>query len=359
MPRIYLDWNATAPLRREARSAMIAAMDMPGNPSSVHAEGRAAMEIVENARTDVATLVGCEPAEVIFTSGATEAAGVLAHRPAGRAVMVEGTAHDCLLSHLDAGDTPDFPPGHGHVLAMGLADGETGIVSDMPERVDGKWLRGAVRADHLLLDITQAAGRIPLSLGRTGADMAILSAHKLGGPKGVGALILRGDLEIEPLQKGGGQETGRRSGTENLVGIAGFGAAATAALRDLASGVWEEVEKLRNILEKALEESAKDIIIVGKEANRLPNTSCFAVPDWKGETQVMAMDLAGFAVSAGAACSSGKVKSGRVLKAMGYDGRVASSAIRVSLGPATSWDDLKLFADAWGAAYGRRKARAA
>jgi len=152
---------------------------------------------------------------------------------------------------------------------------------------------------------------------------------------------------------------GRRSGTENVVGIAGFGAAAEAAAQDLADGVWTNVEKLRNILEKALEESVGETIFVGKDANRLPNTSCFAVPGWKGETQVMAMDLAGFAVSAGSACSSGKVKSGRVLKAMGYDGRVASSAIRVSLGPATSGDDVMRFAKAWIAAYDRRKARAA
>ena len=189
--------------------------------------------------------------------------------------------------------------------------------------------------------------------------MAIVSAHKMGGPKGVGALILRSGLDINALQQGGGQEMGRRSGTENVIGIAGFGAAAEAAMRDVDVGVWGEVEKLRNILEKALEESEKDTIFVGKDANRLPNTSCFAFPGWKGETQVMQMDLAGFAISAGSACSSGKVKASRVLKAMGYDDQVAGSAIRVSLGPTTTEEEVLRFAEAWTKACRKHKARKA
>ena len=357
--RAYLDWNATAPLRPEAREAMIAAMEVAGNPSSIHAEGRKARALVERARAQVAVAVGCKPAEVIFTSGATEAAGVLADPLPGAAVMVQDTAHDCLWSHLDLGPLDDRADGPGHTLAMGLANGETGAITEPPAQRDGLWPYGAAVAQWLLLDAVQAVGKIPFSFAWSGADMALVSAHKLGGPKGVGALILRDGTDIEPLARGGGQEMGRRSGTENVIGIAGFGAAAEAAMRDLAEGTWNRVEKLRDSLEAALASGAKETIFVGKDSTRLPNTSCFAVPGWKGETQVMQMDLAGFAVSAGAACSSGKVKTSRVLSAMGYDERTAGSAIRVSLGPATTEDEVARFAEAWLARHAKRQTRAA
>lgn len=341
--RVYLDWNATAPLRPEARDAMLAALDVAGNPSSVHAEGRRARGIVERARGQVAALVGCKPGEVVFTSGATEAAGVLAHVPPHGAVCVEDTAHDAVFAHFDL---THVATGH-NVLAMGLANSETGVITDPPEKTDDGWPYGAYHAASLFLDVTQAVGRIPWSFHWSGADLACLSAHKLGGPKGVGALIVRDGLDIGAIQKGGGQELGRRSGTENVAGIAGFGAAAEAAMRDLDAGVWAEVEKLRNILESTLASGAKETIFVGIDAPRLPNTSCFATPGWKGETQVMQMDLAGFAVSSGSACSSGKVKAPRVLRAMGLDDRAAESALRVSLGPATTEDDVLRFAEAW------------
>jgi cysteine desulfurase len=357
--RVYLDWNATAPLRPEARAAMAAAMDVVGNPSSVHAEGRAAKAVVERAREEVARAVGCKPAEVVFTSGATEAASVLSRRPEGHAVLVQETAHDALWSHLDLNGTAVRPHGPGHTLAMGLANSETGVVTQPPAKVDGQWPCGAFRADRFLLDVTQAVGRIPVSFAWSGADLAVLSAHKLGGPKGVGALILRDGLEIPALATGGGQEMGRRSGTENVIGIAGFGAAIAAAMRDLEAGIWGRVEKLRNILETTLASGAQETIFVGNDAERLPNTSCFAVPGWKGETQVMQMDLAGFAVSAGSACSSGKVRESRVLRAMGFGEEVARSAIRVSLGPATTEDEVRRFAEAWLKAYGRHRAKAA
>lgn len=353
--RVYLDWNATAPLRNEARAAMVAAMDVAGNPSSVHGEGRAAKAIVERARGQVAAAVGCDVSEVIFTSGATEAAAVLAGLPDGHAVFVEDTAHECLWAHADFSAETEA----GHTLAMGLANGETGVVSDLPEKVDGRWPFGACAADWLLLDVTQAVGRVHFAFNWSGADFAILSAHKLGGPKGVGALILRSGLDIDPLLRGGGQELGRRSGTENIIGIAGFGAAIEAAMADLANDVWAEVEKLRNILENRLASGAKDTIFVGKDRPRLPNTSCFATPGWKGETQVMQMDLAGFAISAGSACSSGKVKASRVLAAMGLSDDLAGCAVRVSMGPMTTEDDINRFADAWLAAHNRMRARAA
>jgi cysteine desulfurase len=358
--RIYLDWNATAPLRPEARAAMLDAMDAVGNPSSVHAEGRAAKAIVERARGQVAELVGCDPGEVVFTSGATEAARVLSvTRAEGCDVLVADTAHDALWAHVRMVAWVDRPHGPGHTLAMGLACGETGVVTLPPERIGGQWPFGRARADWLLLDITQAVGRIPFAFRDSGADHAILSAHKLGGPKGVGALIAREGFDFSTLQPGGGQEMGRRSGTENVIGIAGFGAAAEEAQRDLAAGVWDRVAELRNILENLLAESVKETIFVGKDAARLPNTSCFAVPGWKGETQVMQMDLAGYAISAGSACSSGKVRESRVLRAMAFPAEVASSAIRVSLGPTTTEDDIRGFARAWIDHHRRRASRRA
>jgi cysteine desulfurase len=207
--------------------------------------------------------------------------------------------------------------------------------------------------------VTQAVGRLPFSFAWSGADLAVLSAHKLGGPKGVGALIVRRGLDIPPLLTGGGQEMGRRSGTENIVGIAGFGAAIGAAMRDLEAGVWGHVEKLRNILETALAAAAPETIFVGKDVARLPNTACFATPGWKGETQVMQMDLAGYAISAGSACSSGKVRASRVLRAMGFDDAVAGSAIRVSLGPTTTEDEVRGFAEAWARQHGKFRRKAA
>ncbi|WP_410482389.1 cysteine desulfurase family protein [Ovoidimarina sediminis] len=334
---------------------MVAAFDLVGNPSSVHAEGRAAKGLVERARAQVAAAVGCKPVEVIFTSGATEAAGVLAHVAPHGAVCVDETAHDALWAQFDL---THVETGH-NVLAMGVANSETGVIGEVPERGAAGYPYGAYHAQSLLLDATQAVGRIPWSFAWSGADMAILSAHKLGGPKGVGALILRDGLDIEPLLRGGGQEMGRRSGTENVAGIAGFGAAAEAAMADLEAGAWARVEKLRNILEITLADTAKETIFVGKDRNRLPNTSCFATPGWKGETQVMAMDLAGFAISAGSACSSGKVRESRVLRAMGYAEDVAKSAVRVSLGPATTEDEVLRFCEAWGRAYGKFRQRAA
>ncbi len=341
--RVYLDWNATAPLRPEAREAMVAAMGVVGNPSSVHAEGRAAKALVERARAEVAEAVGCRPAEVVFTSGATEAARVLS---AFGNVEVEPTAHDALWAHRRTGE------GVADVYAMGLGNSETGVVLPVPERE-------TFGATRLLLDVTQAVGRMPFSFAWSGAEFAVLSAHKLGGPKGVGALIVRDGVEMPPLSLGGGQEMGRRSGTENVIGIAGFGAAIRAAMRDLEAGVWQEVARLRNILETTLASAAGETIFVGKGAERLANTSCIASPGWKGETQVMQMDLAGFAVSAGSACSSGKVRESRVLRAMGLSEDVARSAIRVSLGPATTEDEISRFAAVWAEAHARHRARAA
>ncbi|MFD0980692.1 cysteine desulfurase family protein [Tropicimonas aquimaris] len=344
MSRSYLDWNATAPLRPEARAAMLEAMDLVGNPSSVHAEGRAAKALAERARAQVAQALGAEGADIVFTSGATEAAALAL---AGRGLVGAAIEHDAVASWIDT-SLPVSADGLVTVneparSTLQLANSETGVLQTLPEGL-------------AVSDMTQAFGKVPLAFNWSGCDMALVSAHKLGGPKGVGALVLKRGLDVEARIRGGGQEMGRRSGTENLIGIAGFGAAAEAAQRDLEAGCWDRVEKLRSILEKALETSAKDIIFVGKASRRLPNTSCIVVPGWRGETQVMQMDLAGFAISAGSACSSGKVKVSRVLQTMGL-GDSASCAIRVSIGPETTEEEVLRFAEAWGAAHGRMLAR--
>ncbi|MBV7379474.1 cysteine desulfurase family protein [Maritimibacter dapengensis] len=335
MARTYLDYNATTPLREEARAAMIAAMDVVGNPSSVHSEGRKAKGIIETARRQVAAAVGAEGADVVFVSSATEAAALAL---AAGGIHCADVEHEAVSAWCDTdqgvsrdGVVTITDPG---VSALQVANSETGIIQTLPQGLR-------------MTDATQALGKLPFAFNWSGADMAIVSAHKIGGPKGVGALILKRGIDIEARIKGGGQEMGRRSGTENVIGIAGFGAAATAASRDLEAGIWDEIAEFRNILEKTLSESAQETIFVGKDANRLPNTSCFITPRWKGETQVMVMDLAGFAVSAGSACSSGKVKSSRVLRAMGYDETEAASALRVSLGPTTTKDEVMAFCEAW------------
>lgn len=346
-PRLYLDWNATTPLRAEARAAMIAAMDLVGNPSSVHAEGRAAKALIEKARGQIAAALGADGADIVFTSGATEAAALAC---AGRDLACAEVEHEAVAAWCD----PVLPvDADGQVLVdtpnqscVQLANSETGILQDLPQGV-------------VVSDLTQAFGKVPMAFNWLGCDMGLVSAHKLGGPKGIGALVLRRGLDVQAQLRGGGQEMGRRAGTENLIGIAGFAAAAEAAARDLANGVWEEVAELRNILDSALSEATNNTISVGKGAKRLPNTICLIAPGWKGETQVMAMDLAGYAVSAGSACSSGKVRASRVLTAMGFEDGLAGQAIRISIGPGIARDDLLRFADVWTAAYAKARARAA
>jgi cysteine desulfurase len=226
---------------------------------------------------------------------------------------------------------------------MQLANSETGILQTLPHGL-------------AVSDITQGFGKVPFAFSWSGVGMVFLSAHKFGGPKGVGALIFPQGTDIAAQIKGGGQEMGRRSGTENVIAIAGMGAAAVAAQADLAAGKWDRVAKLRNILETAIEAAEKSTIFVGNGVERLPNTSCFCTPGWKGETQVMAMDLAGFAVSAGSACSSGKVKTSRVLRALGLDDETAASALRVSLGIDTTEDEVMRFVQAWSEKRARRRA---
>ena len=337
--RVYLDYNATAPLRSEARAAMVAALDLVGNPSSVHAEGRAAKMAIERAREQVAVGFGAEGADVIFTSGATEAAALACF---GRQVACSEACHDALwVQRADDGARATH-------YAYPAAGSETGIIEQS--------------GDHGLVEIVDAAqlfGKAPFAFNWSGAEMALISAHKIGGPKGIGALVVKKGVDVPALLKGGGQEMGRRSGTENVAAIVGFGAAASAAGANLDRGIWEAVRARRDLLEAAIEAASADTIFVGQAGKRLPNTSCFVTPGWKGETQVMSMDLAGFAISAGSACSSGKVKESRVLRAMGFSGEEARSAVRVSIGPETTDEQIERFADAWSNAHRKFRARAA
>jgi cysteine desulfurase len=364
MSRVYLDHNATTPLRPQARAAMLAAMDVMGNPSSVHAEGRAAKMLVERARAQVADLVGCNPQQIVFTSSATEAAALAVAQKGhhGERFTALPTEHDCLgvwsedalAAVTDESGAWQSPHERwSGLVAVSAANSETGIL-----RPQGK-VAGSADGYSTVCDITQLAGKMPVVYEEVTPSYAILSAHKLGGPKGIGALVNFTPDDPEPLLRGGGQEMNRRSGTENILGIAGFGAAAQAAGEDVAAGKWDEVTYFRNILEKAIAAASDQTIFVGKGVERLPNTSCVLTRGWKGETQVMQMDLAGFAVSAGSACSSGKVKASKVLMAMGYSEADAACAIRVSLGLETTKQDVLRFADVWARTYEKHQMRAA
>ncbi|RFP89051.1 aminotransferase class V-fold PLP-dependent enzyme [Rhodobacteraceae bacterium 63075] len=347
MTRVYLDHNATAPLRPEARAAMAEAMEIVGNPSSVHAEGRSAKAFLEKCRARLAAALGAEGAEIVFTGSATEAAAMAL---AGRAVLCSGVEHDAVATWCapelatDGQGRVSVPDPAGATLQ--LANSETGVIQDLPEAL---WMS----------DFTQGFGKIAIDFNSSAPMMAVVSGHKLGGPKGVGALVMRRGIDIDPVLKGGGQEMGRRAGTENLIGIAGFAAAAEAAVEDVNRGRWQSVEEMRDLLEEALVAEAKQIKSVGKGARRLPNTLCLLTPGWKGETQVMQMDLAGFAISAGSACSSGKVKTSPVLRAMGFDEAEAGCAIRVSLGLETKRDDVLRFAESWARHARKHETRAA
>jgi cysteine desulfurase len=373
--RTYFDWNATAPLRPEARAAVVAALDELGNPSSVHGEGRAARRLVELARQQVAALVGAEPRDVVFTSGATEA-NVLALTPAfepsaahpGRCkrLLVSAIEHPSVRSGgrfppdlvEDISVTTDgiidlsalarrlaalaeTPP----LVSVMTANNETGVIQPIPEVAAMVHEVGGL----LHVDAVQVAGRIQIGINEMRADLLSISAHKLGGPMGVGALVQRAGAPaiVEPHIKGGGQERGARAGTENVAGIAGFGAAAAAARETMAADR-PRMRALRDRLEAGLKGLKRGpVVIFGEWAERLPNTSLFAMPGLKAEIALIKLDLAGFAVSSGSACSSGKVAASHVLAAMGVAPELASGAIRVSIGPTNTENEIDSFLEAW------------
>jgi cysteine desulfurase len=366
--RVYLDWNATTPLRREAREAMAAAWDVPGNPSSVHAEGRSARRLVEEARQTIARAVGALPRKVVFGSGGTEA-NALALAPGLRRgsgppvqrLLVSAIEHTSVLAGgrfpSDAISTVGVSrsglidlerldrallDGAPALVSVMLANNETGALQPVAEVARMVHSAGSL----LHVDAIQAFGKMPFDINSLGADLITLSAHKIGGPKGVGALVLAEGLsEIEPLLRGGGQEKGRRAGTENVTGMAGFGAAAAAAMGALEADA-ARLESLRNRLESGLRQTP-GMIVFSEDVARLPNTTLFTVRGLRAETAVIGFDLEGIAVSSGSACSSGKVQPSHVLSAMGFGGEIAQGAVRLSLGWSTSAAEVDRCLEAW------------
>ncbi|NTF32261.1 cysteine desulfurase family protein [Rhizobium skierniewicense] len=380
MTRTYLDWNATAPLLPAVRDAFVCALDMHGNPSSVHKEGRAVRAAIESARRDVAALVGAQASHTIFTSGATEAANLVLS-PAfrmGRSALSIGHLYVSAIEHpavreggrFDKGNVSEIAVTADGILdlakleaalsshdasrglpmvALMLVNNETGIIQPVADAAGLVHAAGGL----LVVDAVQAVGRIAVDIEALGADFLIVSSHKIGGPKGMGALISRGEVMMpKPLIHGGGQEKGHRSGTENTSAIIGFGTAASEAARHLDAEA-QRLNGLRTMLEDAMRVAAPDVIIHGADAARVSNTTFFTVPGLKSETGQIAFDIEGIALSAGAACSSGKVGESHVLTAMGHDPKLG--ALRISLGAATTQTDIERAISAFAKIAGRRK----
>jgi len=357
-PPCYLDYAASAPLRPEAKAAMLEAMDLAGNPSSVHRHGRAARTLVERARREVAALAGAGPAGVVFTSGGSEANTLALTGLRVAATIVSAIEHESVLAAaptaarlpVDSRGVADLAaletllarlPAPALVSLM-LVNNETGVIQPVAEAAALVHRAGGL----LHCDAVQAGGRLPVDRAALGADLLTLSAHKLGGPAGVGALVLDERLTLTPLIPGGGQERRRRGGTENVIGIAGFGASARLAEAGIADA--PRLAALRDRLEREARRLAPEATIFGAAAERVAGLTCLARPGLAAETQVMALDLAGVAVSAGAACSSGKARSSSVLGAMGVSPELAGCAVRVSLGWGSGDADVTRFLEAWG-----------
>lgn len=369
--QVYLDYNASAPLCHEARQAMVAAMEIPGNPSSVHASGRAARKIIDHARRTIAELVGGDSERIIFTSGGTEANNLALNGLEDVTVFTSAIEHPSVmdgrtdarripvdehglvdLDALEAMLKDASDAGEKVLVSVMLANNETGVIQPVAKVA----LLAREYGAKVHCDAVQALGRMPVDMGRLLVDMVSISAHKIGGPKGIGALAIAPGVMLIPQIRGGGQEKYRRGGTENVVGIAGFEAAARRAEANMAK--MADIAALRDRLETELASVAPELLIAGKGTDRLSNTSCLILPGMPGETQVMALDLAGVAISSGSACSSGKVRESHVLKEMGISD--TGSAVRVSLGLETTDEDIDTFIRVWSRMRGnaaRKKAR--
>lgn len=378
-PRAYLDYNATTPLRPEARRAVEDMLGVVGNPSSVHAEGRQARAAVEKARARVADLVGAAPKSVVFTSGATEANVTVLHQARWKAIAVTAVEHPSVIEPARSAGVPvavlpvgadgrlspaalqawlaeteDLAGEGERLVSVQWANNETGVIQPLAEIADIVATAAGVR---LHIDAVQAAGRVAIESATVGAAYLTLSSHKIGGPQGVGAIIQGAGGEIRsPLVVGGGQESRLRAGTENVAGIVGFGAAADEAKRDMSAAA--RIAAMRDALERQVMAMAPDAVVVGGAAPRLHNTSCIAFPGRRSETLVIAFDLAGVAVSSGAACSSGKVGRSHVLEAMGLSQQLSEGAVRISMGWATQPDDIETFLAALRALVTRKRAAA-
>ncbi|WP_108883468.1 aminotransferase class V-fold PLP-dependent enzyme [Anderseniella sp. Alg231-50] len=368
--RTYLDHNATSPIRPEAREAMLAALELQGNASSVHEEGRKARALIETARDEVARALGTIAPAIVFTGGGSESCNQALRCVSVDRLVVSAIEHPCVLEAAKVSGLPvDVLPvdengvvdvsalgnllgnGDGRALvSVMLANNETGAIQPVRDVV-------AVAGEHDALvhcDAVQAFGKLPVNFGLLGVDLLSVSAHKLGGPQGVGALVIRDGLPVSPLVAGGGQELRRRAGTENIAGIAGFAAAVRAAGKTES-----DFKGLQAKLESALASGPGEVVVFSTGVDRLSNTVCFALTGLEADTALMAFDLDGIAVSSGSACSSGKVQASHVLKAMGASEATTKSAIRVSLGWSSTVEDVNRFSDSWQKIAGRHVARAA
>ncbi|MEO9876915.1 MAG: cysteine desulfurase family protein [Anderseniella sp.] len=368
--RTYLDHNATSPIRPEAREAMLAALELSGNASSVHEEGRKARALIEVARDDIARALGTIAPTIVFTGGGSESCNQALRCADADRLVVSAIEHPCVLEAattsgckvdvlpVDEHGVIDLPAldnllgkGDGRALvSIMLANNETGAIQPIRDVV-------AIAGQHNALvhcDAVQAFGKLPVNFGLLGVDLLSVSAHKLGGPQGVGALVIRDGLPVSPLLAGGGQELRRRAGTENVAGIAGFAAAVRAAGKSDP-----DFKSLQAKLESVLASGPGEVTVFSADVDRLPNTVCFALAGLEADTALMAFDLDGIAVSSGSACSSGKVQASHVLKAMGAGEAATKSAIRVSLGWSSTVEDMNRFSDSWQKIAARHVARAA
>ena len=342
--RRYFDWNASSLLCENSRKSLISNLELIGNASSIHAEGRDARNIIERSRDSVMDILGLDEGTIIFTSGASESAALFLHDKKMECSAIE---HDCVKKWCNV-SIPVLRNGlvsltsSKNNIAMQIANSETGILQEVPRGI-------------ACTDAVQAVGKVDCSFGEMRPQALFLASHKVCGPKGVGVLFVKDENLIEPTVLGGNQEFGLRAGTENFVLIAAFVEALNYSLNLVEKGVWQEIEILRNMLEDEIKEISKTTIIVGEKEKRLPNTSCIITPGWKGESQVIAMDLEGFSVSSGTACSSGKLSEISLLKEMKDSDNLASSSIRVSLGPNTKKSDIEAFIFSWKQLYSRHK----
>jgi cysteine desulfurase len=356
---IYLDYAATTPVKPEVIKAMTAVMEMHGNASSVHGYGRAARDKVETARAIISSRYNTKPAQVVFTSGATEANNAALHAYKNRPIIISSIEHPSVMQTAHVGGQPNIvqvsdsgvinlnhledvlKANPQSIVSIMLVNNETGVVQPVKEACALAKQYGAV----VHCDAVQGAGRIKIDFKDLGVDMLSISAHKLGGPQGVGALIIAENIKPEPFITGGSQEQRRRAGTENVAGIVGFGAAVSMLDADIAmAGEWAA---WRDNFEAQIIKVAPKATVFGAHAQRVAGISCLAMPSVRNDTQLMAFDLAGLAVSSGSACSSGKVQPSPVLKAMGADEALATSAIRVSFGWGSGQQDLEKLAQIW------------
>ncbi len=338
--RIYLDWNATSIICNSAKAILLDLINEVGNPSSIHLEGRKARIIVETSRDLIQETLGLSDGKLVFTSGATEAASLILHNTNLNCSAIE---HECVKKWCNV-SIPVNKSGqvdkkeNSELNVLQIANSETGVLQQLPK--------------HLYCtDAVQAIGKVNCDFQELAPTAIIMSSHKIGGPKGVGAAFLKDEAKIDPLIKGGMQEMGYRAGTENFMLIAAFSESVKHATKIISNGEWEKVKELRDYLEAEIQNIATETKIIGTESDRLPNTSCFVTPGWSGENQVIELDLMGFSVSSGSACTSGKISASDTLVAMGIDKKIAKNGLRVSLGPNTKKSDIESFISVWKSLY--------